>query len=593
MSRQTTVIFAVVSGSGMVRLNGSQIQFNATVTVTDGDTISISKRGNKKFNVSLSNTGATYPIVLAGTNVLPSSGPYTFNYKTGNYTALVGSEGGGDVNFNIPTARFEDMITADVIDNATFFTYDNSELVSTNIRSPKVICFDSSTPIFKFILFYYDLTAQELRSLIWTYDTASGAYVYGAVTTIDTTGDLQAIPTLALSKSNYNLDVVKISSTKCFVLYYIKDFAPNVVNLKLMTCTISGTTVTPAASASLIASDVIFLGSTAPFYSRIKLLTTDEYLVLYSSGGLSFYSRIVFVDGVAPDGYTLSAVQLTSAGAKDIYGIQGFEIIDANNFVVTCTTDNVDLLGGVLAVKYSIAVHNPFSIIQGAAFSLFEDLTVIVGVGTYGQGDVIKLSTDKYVFYISTTSNGGPPLRQLSLASYDGTTFANLSSVGTSIETLAYASATSFLSYSYYSGDQRILKYDTSGDLLTTTTTLSVSLATIEENSICVFDTSNSRFQVSNIYDATSYAVLSGTITPLAKMTDFSAPFLVTQGGGPLVPTTPATTMTVGLLPSTTYYTHSQEGVVNDIMFGLPQFIDDQQGIIGSTDVTGTILTFV
>ncbi|MEK7071073.1 MAG: hypothetical protein AAB966_04660 [Patescibacteria group bacterium] len=214
MSRQTTVIFAVVSGSGMVRLNGSQIQFNATVTVTDGDTISISKRGNKKFNVSLSNTGATYPIVLAGTNVLPSSGPYTFNYKTGNYTALVGSEGGGDVNFNIPTARFEDMITADVIDNATFFTYDNSELVSTNIRSPKVICFDSSTPIFKFILFYYDLTAQELRSLIWTYDTASGAYVYGAVTKIDTTGDLQAIPTLALSKSNYNLDVVKISSTK-------------------------------------------------------------------------------------------------------------------------------------------------------------------------------------------------------------------------------------------------------------------------------------------------------------------------------------------------------------------------------------------
>ena len=599
MSRQTTVIFSVVSGRGRISVNGASVSFGAITTITDGDTVNVSKRGRKRFNVSLENTGTEYAIVLTSVNVPLSSGPVSLQYRSGSYTALVGSIGVGIFNFNIPTARYEDLVTSDPVENASFFTYNNSGLVSTNIRSPKIFCFDSSTPIFKFITYYYDLTASELKSFVWTYDSEVGTTTYGTITTINTVGNLNVNPGLAAFKSRYTIDVVKISTTKCIVMYYVLGASP-AVSLVITTCTISGVTITPAAaSGTLKSSVVVILANYETIRPRIKLLSATECFVIYydiGAGDGNAAARIVYIDDIQPEGFTISNEQQTAFVDIDnvSYAMQGFEVIDQDNITIVCLYTNEfpyapsDERKGLVAVKYAIANHNPFTLTRFTPPNLlYSDLTV-VPTDNLGQGDVIKLSTDKYVFYAQNTSLA---FVRMALANYDGSNFVSLDSVTQSIVTLQKISSTAFLTYSYYNGAALITKYDTSTDNLTTTTTITVPFSTIEEDSISVFD-NGSRFIVSNILDGTGYCVLSGSTTPLAKMTDFKPAFLVAQGGGPLVPTTTATTMSVGVLPSTTYYTHTQTGAFNDIVFPFPQYIDDNVVIIGTTDATGSVLTF-
>jgi hypothetical protein len=91
---------------------------------------------------------------------------------------------------------------------------------------------------------------------------------------------------------------------------------------------------------------------------------------------------------------------------------------------------------------------------------------------------------------------------------------------------------------------------------------------------------------------STDVYMLSGSVTPLARMTSTAATYLTPFGGGANVAIIPANTMAVELLANTTYYAHTYTGTLSDIPYNDPRYIGDIAVVVGSTGADRTLLTF-
>lgn len=501
------------------------------------------------------------------------------------YDLSVGAAGGSVVA--PPTGLWHDLVTSANIPNPSFFLYRDpgilTPIISSNVSHPMIKCVDDSTSTKLFFVAWFDQTQLLIFGMAFTYNITTAAFSYGPQTQLDTYIDY-GTP----NARNYIFGITKVDASHVIITYvsnYSTDGSgPVYVNY----VTFSGTTITVNTPTYVDNANIKIAGSTNQAMNSLtpKLLTGTTYLYMYNSATAEqFYAVVINVSGS-----TLSLSSLFEISSSVI--LIDFVVLSPTTFVFNAGPTSI---GTSLYICYG-TMSGTFPSYTVGTLSYSGAATASVNL-QINYGSVIMLSSSLFVSYVANVSYTTVISPSLLLYSLSGTTWTlHQNTTGSDYYiTPRVLSSTQFVTYSYFAAAQpmemRLLTIS-GGTSITLTTSLALTYTPggAVDVSMDILD-SSTRYIVCNSL-STDFITLSGGTVPLINMTNTKPIDLVPYGGGTPVPIVSDNTMSVELLPSSVYFSHTRLGLINDNSSSTAGVIGDAVNEIGTTDITGKILTF-
>lgn len=505
-----------------------------------------------------------------------------------------------------PTGLWQDIVTSASIPNPSFFLYRDPGIltpsITSNVTAPVIKCVNDLTDTKLFFVAWYDLTQMKVFGMAFTYNVTTAAFNYGNPTQIDIyTNPPSHVYNYVLGVTVYNAS--SITNPSSVLVTYSNNYSL-LSSLPLFTnyVTISGVSITP--SISLEIDHIVFSDgtSTSNQFEFQFILSTEIYSVILVNSATSNTIMIYII--------------LINGSNNPIYGQVGIvdgTLLNASTFGFV-VDDESPLFYYSVGVQGSttmqMAEFNGSGITLPYTFSLpsYSGSVTVAPTIEYNSGYIIpiysEISTNFYIVNITAARSSSFSSTTI-LYTYSAFTFTSVATYSpTDYDTAVKLPLTNvflgpkYLTYSLIEGTFTVrlftvdpLSYSIT---LTSTITLPYTPGGASDSSIDVLD-NGTRFIVCNSLP-TDLITLSGGVgighIPLVNLTNTKPLDLVPYGGGIPVPIVSTHTMLVELLPSTTYYSHTRLGYINDSSSSTPGVIGDAVNLIGTTNSIGNILTF-
>ena len=526
----------------------------------------------------IAGTGGTVPTSIS--LIASSFAQIIISVTPSSYSLYFGGGGDGSgsgVVVGQPTAVWQDLITSANIPNPSFYLYrDPGTLypsLTSNVSHPIIKCVDYSTSTKVFFVAWFDQTQSKVLGMVFTYNETTAAFNYGSPTQIDT---FTGAPTVA---GNYIFSITKIDATH-IIIAYVNQYTSSAGDLYTNIVTVNGVTFTIGTPLFIDVLDCNNGGTAKSTNSPIfRVLSGTLYLLVYNGFVLS---------GAGPYAVVLNTASFTITTPFQLDSSR--QVID---FAVLNSTTFVYAQGIISSIAISMGYVTISGTFPSLTFSapIYSGLVSTIQV-SYNYGYLAMLSNTLFVANLCSPSSlsfaGTTVLYTLS-----GTTFAAIATYSpTEYNSMLVLSSTQYMTYTYYASSFTLRIYNVSSTAVTLASSLALPYTPggASDVSFDVFD-SNVRFIVCNSL-STDFMTLAGGVSPLINMTNTKPIELVPYGGGTPVPIVSTQTMSVSLLPSSVYYSHTRPGNVSDIPVSIPGVVGDAANLIGTTNAAGTLLTF-
>ena len=482
-----------------------------------------------------------------------------------------------------PTGLWYDSVASSVIPNAQFFFYKGPSL-SSNVTRPIVRCLDSSSSTYLFFVAWYDTVALLVKGLAFTYNATTAVMTYGSPITIDTMNSIASYPNNV--GQFYWLSVAVVSATQALIIY-LKDYAGgsvatgymNMVSVSGLTCTAQTPSNFGGGAPQVAYGGVSTFSSTALVP---KFLSGTYFLMLYNDSTTEINAFLINTASGSP---VPSNVITNIDGISNICCID-FQLQSPTSFVYWANKTSI-LSPGMYINLFTITSTSPFTL-SSVTIGFYQVGTINTSE-TRPLGFFTPMGNSYYMGFFAGTASASPFVWTFHQS---GSTFTttNVGFFPTDVET-AIPISNGALTYSFFAGTCTVRFYYISGGLVSQGSSISFPYTGALDSSFDLLSSTN-RFvicnQVSNGFTTLSGYTENGNISSMIARAYEVVPY---GGGTPIIPT-PTTTMNVGLLPSTNYYSHTETGEINDVSFNYPGYSGDVAALIGVTNSTGQLLTF-